>query len=112
MLKMLIRMNNKKIVIEKKYRLDGIYTTIDAAFTKMGLLRVEDTSGALVYRDNGNERDYGRFGRIVNTLKKQAWFMDNVEAWELYDSEDSDNPEDFNKEDLLNHYRQKQILGA
>lgn len=112
MLKMLIRMNNNKIVFEKKYKLDGVYTTIDDAFMKMGLLRVEDNSGDLVYRDNGNERDYGRFGKIVNTFKRQPWFMENVEAWELYDSEDSDNPEDFNKEDLLNHYKQKQTLGA
>lgn len=71
MLKMLIRMNNKKIVIEKKYRLEGINTTIDDIFTKMGLLRMENTSGVLVYRDNGSKRDYGWFGRapkIVDNL--------------------------------------------
>ena len=46
--------------------LDGIYSTIDSTFDKMGLPRMEDTSGSLVYRDNGHARDYGRFGKIVN----------------------------------------------
>lgn len=112
MLKMIIRMDDNKINIEKKYRLDGIYNTINNTFDKMGLSRMEDSSGSLVYRDNGNARDYGRFGKIVNTFKKQAWFMDNVSVWMLYDSGDSDNPNDFNEEDLLNHYRQKQAMGA
>ena len=52
MLKMIIRMDDDKINIEKKYRLDGIYSTIDSTFDKMGLPRMEDTSGSLVYRDN------------------------------------------------------------
>lgn len=38
--------------------------------------------------------------------------MDNVTVWLLCDSDDSDRPDDFNEEDLLNHYRQKQAMGA
>lgn len=112
MLKMIIRMDDDKINIEKKYHLDGIYRTIDSTFDKMGLPRMEDASGALVYRDNGHARDYGRFGKIVNAFKKQDWFMDNVAVWLLCDSDDSDSPDDFNEEDLLHHYRQKQAMGA
>lgn len=111
MLKMLIRMDNDKINIEKKYKLEGIYTTIDNAFLKMGLPRIADTSGALVYCDNGNAKDYGRFGKIVNTLKKQSWFMDNVVAWRMYDSDNSDTPDDFNEEDLLVHYKKQTMEG-
>lgn len=113
MLKMIIRMNDNKINDEKKYRLDGIYNTINSTFDKMGLPRmVDDVSGSLVYRDNGNARDYGRFGKIVNAFKKQEWFMDNVEVWMLCDSDESDSPDDFNEEDLLYHYRQKQAMGT
>ncbi|WP_343209425.1 hypothetical protein [Anaerolentibacter hominis] len=112
MLKMIIRMDDEKIKKEKKYHLERIYSTVDSAFAKMGLPRMEDTSGCLVYRDGGNDRDYGRFGQIVNTLKKQEWFMDNVTVWLLCDSDDSDNPNDYDEEDLLNHYRQKQVMGA
>lgn len=85
---------------------------IDSAFAKMGLSRMEETSGSLVYRDSGNTADYGRFGKIVNTLKKQPWFMENVVEWLFCDNADSDDPEDFNEENLLNHYRQKQAMGV
>lgn len=114
MLKMVIRMDENKINFEKKYRLEGIYRTIDVIFIKKGFPRVEDISGTLVYRDNGHGEDYGKFGVIVNTLKKQTWFMDNVAVWLLCDNDDSDNPDDFNEEDLLTHYRkkQKQTKGA
>ena len=110
MLKMMIRMGDDKITTEKKYHLDGIYSTINNTFLTMGLLRIEDGSGAFVYRDCGRTRDFSLFGKIVNTLKKQAWFMDNVAVWRLYDSDDSDSPEDFNEEDLLTHYRKKQAM--
>ena len=40
MLKMIIRMNDDKINIEKKYRLDGIYKTIDTTFGQMGFTRL------------------------------------------------------------------------
>ena len=53
---------------------------------------------------------FGRFGRIVNKLKKQGRFMDNVSVWRLYDSDDSDNPMDFSEEDLLAHYRNTHFL--
>lgn len=107
MLKMIISMNKVKINAEKKYNLDSIQNTIDKLFLNLGLSLMEHSSRQWVYRDNGDDRDYGRFGRIVNTLKRQEWFMDNVEMWRFYDSDDSDAPDDFNEEDLLNHYRKQ-----
>ena len=62
MLKMMIRMDDDKITTEKKYHLDGIYSTINNTFLTMGLLRIEDGSGALVYRDCGRTRDFSLFG--------------------------------------------------
>ena len=32
------------------------------------------------------------------------WFMDNANTWLYCNSDDSDNPKDFNEEDLLIHY--------
>lgn len=112
MLKMVIRMNDDKITAENKYRLDGIYNTINHTFQTVGLPRMEDGSGALVFRDCGRARDFSLFGRIVNTLKRQTWFMDNVSVWRLCDSDDSDSPDDFNEEDLLTHYQEKTAMRA
>ena len=53
MLKMVIRMNDDKITAENKYRLDGIYNTINHTFQTVGLPRMEDGAGALVVRDCG-----------------------------------------------------------
>ena len=109
MLKMVIRMNQNKIIIEKKYKLEGIYSTIDNAFIQMGFPRQASEKDTLIYCDNGSARDYGRFGRIVNTLKRQTWFIENVEEWNLYESDDMDNPNDITVEDLLAHYRKKAL---
>lgn len=111
MLKMIIRMDKNKIIIEKKYKLEGIYSIIDSAFVQMGFLRQGSEADLLVYCDNGNARDYGRFGRIVNTLKRQTWFIENVAEWNLYESDDLDDSNDITVEDLLAHYRKK-VLGA
>lgn len=112
MLMMKIEMNTDKIQAEKRYTLSSINRTIESAFSQMQLRKVEDASGALLYRDTGNARDYGRFGRVVNTLKKQSWFMDNVSVWRLYDSDDSDSLNDCSEEDLLLHYKRKPQIGG
>ena len=107
MLKMVIRLDENKIIIENKYKLEGIYSTIDNAFVQMGFLRQMSEADMLVYCDNGSARDYGRFGKIVKTLKKQTWFIENVAEWNLYESDSLDNSDDYTVEDLLAHYRKK-----
>lgn len=48
----------------------------------------------------------GDFFSIMNALKKQEWLMRNVAAWILYDSDDSDSPDD-----LIVHYARKRTVG-
>lgn len=107
MLMMKIRMNE-----QPRYSIAAMSRSIDSAFAQMGLLKNETAVDALTYQGSGSERDYGRFGRVVNTLKKQAWFMENVAFWRMYDSDDSENPNDYNEEDLLLHYQNKRCAGA
>lgn len=70
MLMMKIEMNADKIQAEQRYTISAINRTIESAFAQMKLRKVEDASGALLYRNSGNARDYGRFGKVVNALKK------------------------------------------
>lgn len=112
MIKMEIRMDDEKILQEKKYSLNAVHDAVDKAFGQWNFKGEKTESGAVVYRDNGSERDFGRFGCIVNALKKQEWFMGNVLTWILYDSDDSDSPEDFSAEDLLAHYAGKRMAGV
>ncbi len=113
MLKMLIRMDEKKITEEKTYRLESIYRTLDNLFARYGLIRVEDASGARVYRDSGNENDFAYFGIVTNTLKRRSWFLDNAAEWRFYESDDFlDDPEELDEEDFLKHYREQIAMRA
>ena len=49
MLKMVIRVDENKVIIEKKYKLEGIYSIIDNAFMQMRFLRQVSEKDALVY---------------------------------------------------------------
>lgn len=112
MIKMEIRMDDEKILRERKYRLEAVYEAVDKAFRQWDFKGEETDSGSVMYKDNGSERDFGRFGSIVNALKKKEWFMGNVATWILYDSDDSDSPDDFATEDLIAHYAGKRAVGA
>ena len=75
MLMMKIEMNADKIQTEQRYTVSAINRTIESAFAQMQLHKIEDASGALLYRDSDNARDYGRFGRVVNTLKNSVLWI-------------------------------------
>ncbi len=112
MIKMEVRMDDEKILREKKYRLEAVHEAVDNAFGYWDFKGEKTSSGSVIYKDNGSDRDFGRFGSIVNALKKKEWFMGNVATWILYDSDDSDSPDDFATEDLIAHYAQKRDVGA
>jgi len=112
MIKMEIRMDDEKILEERKYRLEAVYEAIDKVFGYWNFKGEKTSSGSVMYKDNGSDRDLGRFFSIVNALKKKEWFMGNVSVWILYDSDDSDSPEDFAMEDLAAHYARKKAVGA
>lgn len=102
MIKMIIKMNDDKIEVENKYTLERIYSGLDRIFAGYGYDR-EVINGNLEYKGNCDPSDFGKFGRIYNGLRKQTWFVDNVDTWLLCNSDDVDDPEDFSVEDLL-HY--------
>lgn len=110
MMKMIIRMNDYKITKDNQYSLQDIYNTLNHMFLTVGLPRIESEANTLTYVDSGRVEDFSLFGQIVNVLKKQSWFMDNVSAWLLYERDDDDTSNSFTEEDLLEHYRQKQLL--
>ena len=38
--------------------------------------------------------------------------MDNISVWRMYSSDDTDDPNEFNEEDFLLHYRSQRKIGA
>lgn len=112
MLKMLIRMDNHKIETEQKYNSESIYSTLNNAFSRMRFQRISGESNTLIYCDNETGQTHGSFCQIINSLKKQDWFMENVSDWILYHSDVSGNPGDFREEDLLARYQRRRSMNA
>jgi hypothetical protein len=52
------------------------------------------------YSGSGSPNDFGNFGIAMTTLGNKRWFMDNVDTWLYYNSEDSENPDDYVIEDF------------
>jgi hypothetical protein len=94
---MQIVMDEKKIEREGKYRLEDIYKALDDYFVKE-LSIPKSKSG--FYVGTGAKGDFGNFGLAMWTLGKKDWFMDNVDTWLYFNSEDSDDPEDYVIEDF------------
>ena len=104
MIKMIIQMDKDIIHNSSLYSDEKITNTLDHIFSETGMEKKETDNGT-EYCGRGVPSDFARFGKIMLGLKKQSWFMDNVTVWLLCNSDDSDNPEEFDEENLLEHYR-------
>ena len=111
MIKMIIKMDKDKIESNGQYSIESINEKIDGIFLRHGLNRFE--SGEDVeYRGSGKSTDFGNFTIILNGLRKQSWFMDNATRWILCNSDDSDDPNDFSEEDLLEYFGYGKVSGV
>jgi membrane protease subunit (stomatin/prohibitin family) len=54
--------------------------------------------------ESGNKDDFANFWNAILLLKDQDWFLYNVKTWLWFNSDDSSNPEDFEIEDIKEHY--------
>jgi hypothetical protein len=97
MIKMQIKIDDDKIRREKKYSPEKIQDAIDRFMLgKLNLVKDEDG----FYVGGGTGKDFSYFGLAFNTLRKKQWFVDNVKTWLYYNSDASDDPEDFVVEDF------------
>ena len=105
MIKMIIKMNDDKISTGE-YSVERVYSALDRIFGSKGMDRV-DTEQGIEYLGHDKPTDFAYFGKIMLGLKNQDWFMDNADKWLYCNNDDSDDPNEFNVEDLLVHYRAK-----
>ena len=109
MLKMQVIMDNEKIIREKVYNADKIQKAIDNLLkSEYGFIKGEDG----FYFEHGNSEDYADFWSAILLLKDEEWFINNVNTWLWFNSDDSDDPEDFAIEDLREHYTTKRKKSA
>jgi hypothetical protein len=97
MIKMQIVMDDQKIAQEGKYNLNKLHSSLDDFLvSKLGFTKGDNG----FYFGGGTRNDYSHFGVAMTTLGKKSWFMDNVNTWLYYNSDDSSDPDDFAIEDF------------
>jgi hypothetical protein len=97
MIKMQIVMDDDRIRRQEQYSADKIHHTLDSFLT--GKLGLKKSDGGF-YLGRGDSKDFSYFGLAFNTLRKKEWFIDNVQTWLYFNSDASDDPEDFVVEDF------------
>ena len=107
MLKTEIRLNQDRILREGRYTEESLYAAIDKVFSKHGFGKSVLEDGTIVYSGNGKSSDYGTFGMIITGLKDKAWFMNYLDKWLWYNSDDGADENDFSIEDILYHYTKR-----
>ena len=97
MIKMQIIMDEDKILREKKFSLEKMYGVLDSFF--INTLHLKKGKDGFYLGSNARS-DFGSFGRAMWTLSEKDWFLDNVKTWLYFNSDDSDDPDDFVIEDF------------
>jgi len=109
MLKMQVILDREKIRRESIYDANKIDRAIDSVLlTRYGFTKGVDG----FYFESGKKDDYTDFWSAILLLKDENWFLDNLEKWLWFNSDDSDDPEDFAIEDLRAHYVIKEKKSA
>lgn len=108
MLKLEIKLDDKKIIEENKYTPESIYQVLRDAFAECNLRQENKPDGTLFFYGTGSRDDFGAFGRLIYTLKDKPWFINYVTKWIWYNSDSGRNENDFSMEDVLYHYTRKE----
>jgi hypothetical protein len=109
MQKMQILMDEEKIIQEKKYDLVKLYAKLDSLFIDKWHLE-KDAGG--FYIGKGSQHDFAHFCLATAYLSERPWFMDNVDTWLYFNSDDSYNPNDYIIEDFKDSVLSRQDISA
>lgn len=102
MIKMQIILDDDKMRHEGKLDPSQAYQAIDNYLIgKLGLQKTDQS----FYIGTGSTQDFSLFGLAFNTLRKKDWFTENVKTWLYFNSDSSENPEDFIVEDFKDYYQ-------
>jgi hypothetical protein len=56
------------------------------------------------YIGNGSGGDLAKAGYVAHNLAKKKWFSEYVDSWVLYNSDDTDNPGEYDISDIKRTY--------
>jgi hypothetical protein len=97
MIKQQIIMDTDRIAKDGKYDPVKIQAYLDDFMTgKVGFKKSTDD----FYVGLGSKDDFARAGFAMTSLRQKPWFMRYVKTWLHYNSDESDDPENFAIEDF------------
>ena len=106
---MQIKMDEEKITRDGRYSLAKIKGTLDDYLvSRLSFTKGDDG----FYLGSGSPDDFGNFGLAMVTLGKKSWFMDNVDTWLYFNSNDSNDPEDFEVEDFKEFCKKRYLTNT
>jgi hypothetical protein len=106
---MQIVMDDVKLRRDGKYNVDKVHGAIDNyMISNLGFRKAANG----FYLGDSSRTDFSYFGLAFNTLRKEQWFLDNVKTWLYFNSDASDDPDDFVVEDVKEFCLERNLVGA
>ena len=105
MLKLEIVLDKEKIKAEGQYDWAAMQAALDGIFKQQGLIR----SDMGIYVGSGKASDFAHFWSAIWALAEKEWFMNNVEKWVWYNSDDGRDENDFATEDIIEFCKSRSV---
>lgn len=95
--KMVVELDERKIISDGIYRLDSVWNNIDLAFDREGFTK----TGKGIYEQG----DFTKCARMQLHLSNTPWFLRYVKTWLWYEDEDLYSPDD-----VYEFYKEKGLI--
>ncbi len=110
MMKMLIQIDEEKVLTDRKYNLEKMWNAIDKMFSR-DCIKEKQLDGSILYSGHPQRDYYTRINLAVMSLQQQRWFAKYCIQWIWYDNDD-DETLPFQNIDVLSRLRKECPLFA
>lgn len=86
MMKMLISLDEEKILNDGIYDLEYMWRLIDERFAEQKCVKEVQADDSVIYKGNPQRRDnFSAFGVLCKFLNNENWFVDNCKICKLFE---------------------------
>ncbi len=91
MMKMLIKLDEERVLRDGKYDLADMWRKIDEQFEKYNCIKEVQPDGGVLYSGNPDYDYYTYMGLSYLSLRKQRWFALYCNEWIMFSNEDDES---------------------
>ncbi|MDR2559917.1 MAG: hypothetical protein LBC86_10330 [Oscillospiraceae bacterium] len=107
MRKVEVALNENKIKSEGKYSLEAIYNALDESFIEYASMqKQQQADGTIIYFAPKmiDENHYAKIWLAIDACAEEQWLVENALKYLYGDTYESDNPDDYSIEDILEEF--------